>query len=236
MSAEAECSWIRTFRSIGDILVVHVDLAPRGDQVREAAEWLDQEEDERWRRYRFDRPQREFALCRAALRVVLCSRLGCENSQLSVGVSGYGKPFALVNGLPAPVSFNVSHSGNHGLIAVTGGRRLGVDVEERVLRRDIDGICSTVFGPNEQAEIASAHEPRRTRLFYRLWTHKEAIIKALGTGFYLDLTRFEIPSDVLRGARKSIFRFPWASSVSWALENLGTAEFAAAIAYETQPD
>lgn len=236
MSVVAKSSWIRAFRKIDDILVVHVDLTPHNDQVSRAAQWLDQTEKARWRRYRVDRPQREFALCRAALRVVLCSRLGCENNQLSVGVTGYGKPFALVNGVTAPVSFNVSHSGNHGLIAFAQGIQLGVDVEERVHRRDIDGLSRAVFGPNEQTEIASAREPHKTHLFYRLWTHKEALIKALGTGFSLDLTQFEIPPDVRNGARKSIFEFPQAPNVSWILEDIGNTDFAAAIAYEMEPN
>ena len=146
MTVVANNSWIRRFRKIDDIVVVHIDLAPQKDQISLAVTWLDQEEITRWRRYRFGRPQRQFALCRAALRAVLCSRLDCKNSQLSVGVSDYGKPFALLDGSPAPVSFNVSHSGNHGLIAFAQKKRLGVDVEERVLRRGRTGLLGGHFG------------------------------------------------------------------------------------------
>lgn len=109
---------------------------------------------------------------------------------------------------------------------------MGVDVEERVLRYDIDGIARTVFGPNEQAELASASGWQKTRLFFRLWTLKEALIKAIGTGFSMNVAEFEIPSDMRLGARRSIFQFPQVPDIRWKLENLGNSDLAAAIAYE----
>ena len=235
MSADALNSWFRKFREIDDILVVHVDLTPDEEREAHAVAWLDEEEWARWRRYRFDRPRREFALCRAALRSILCSRLGCENKQLAFGVSGHGKPFGLVDGIAFPMSFNVSHSGRHGLIALAPQGRLGVDVEERVDRLDLDGMSEIVFGSEEQADFAATHGGEKFRLFFTLWTLKEALIKALGTGFSLDPSRFEVPRAIRRGARKSEFRFPWMQSVRWKLENLGNADFAAAIAYESEP-
>ena len=235
MPADVLDSWFRAFREIGDILIVHVDLTPHEEREAHAISWLDEEEQVRQRRYRFDRPRREFALCRAALRSVLCRRLGCENERLAFGASEHGKPFALVNGTEAPVSFNVSHSGKHGLIALAPQGRLGVDVEERVAHIDLDGMSEIVFGPDEQADFASVRGREKFYLFFTLWTLKEALIKALGTGFSLDPSRFEIPSVVRRGARKSIFRFPHMPDVGWRLENLGNSDFAAAIAHELDP-
>ncbi|MCE2452511.1 MAG: 4'-phosphopantetheinyl transferase superfamily protein [Nitrospinae bacterium] len=233
MSADAFDSWFRTFREIGDILVAHVDLTAHEEREAHAFTWLDEEERERWRRYKYDRPRREFALCRAALRSILCRRLDCKNKRLAFGALDHGKPFALLDGTEAPVSFNVSHSGNHGLIAIAPGGRLGVDVEERVARIDIDLMIESVFGPEEQAEFASLREREKRHLFFTLWTLKEALIKALGTGFSLNPSRFEIPSAMRQGARKGIFRFPHIPKVGWRLENLGNPDFAAAIAHES---
>ena len=235
MPADVLHSWFRAFREIDDILIVHVDLTPHGGREAHAISWLDEKEEDRRRRYRYDRPRREFALCRAALRSILCSRLGCGNERLAFGASEHGKPFALVDGMPAPVSFNVSHSGKHGLIALAPQGRLGVDVEERITRIDLDGMSEIVFGPDEQAEFASAHGREKFYLFFTLWTLKEALIKALGAGFSMDPSRFEIPPAMRRGARKSIFRFPQTPNVGWRLENLGDADFAAAIAHELDP-
>ena len=225
--------WWRPFRTVDTATVIHVDLTPHARREAAALVWLDEQERARWRRYRHAGPRRRFALCRAALRAMLCAQFDCRNEQLTFGASKYGKPFALVQGIPASSSFNVTHSGQHGLVAFAPAGRLGVDIEERVSRRDIDGLITTVLGPAEQAELALARGYHKLHLFFSLWTIKEALLKALGLGFSLDISQFEIPLDMRRGMKKSIFQFPHLPAINWRLENLGTEHFAAAIAHET---
>lgn len=218
----------------GTVTVAHVDLTPCTEREIEARGWLDEPERERWGRYLADGPRRRFALCRAALRAILCNRLGCRNEHLTFGASRHGKPFARVRGEPAPVSFNVSHSGEHGLIAFAPDGRLGVDVEERVARRDLDVLIEAVLGPDEQAEVRSAEGRRKIHLFFGLWTAKEALIKAQGQGLAFDMSRFEIPLAMRRGAKTSPFRFPEAPTIRWRLVDLSDERFAAAVAYESR--
>ena len=211
----------------------HVDLGQHRQHEREAGQWLAGEERERARRFLVARPRREFALCRAALRVLLCRRLGCANRVLTFVAAEHGKPFALVQGARAAVSFSVSHSGAHGLIAVGGGGCVGVDVEERTGRHDVDGVLRTAFAAEEQAELAAASGPQKLQLFFRLWTMKEALIKALGTGLALDTSSFALPEAVCRGTqRTALFRFPHLPECAWRLRDLGTPDFAAALASE----
>ena len=239
----AERTWWSLFRvidGIDGINVIHVDLSPDPDREKEAAAWLDRAETERLRRFRIARPRREFALCRAALRANLCNLLVCANDRLSFGFHEHGKPFALVDGREVPLGFNVSHSAPHGLIAFASrGRplgRIGVDAETFRPDRDFDGIAGTVFGPDERGALAAAWGNDKVRLFYRLWTLKEALIKALGTGFSLSPSGFEIPSDMLDGVDSGTFRFPHEPVDTWRLACLGDSGFAAAIAYEFDPD
>lgn len=230
-----ECWW-HSFNRIDDVVVLHVDLTPNAAREACALAWLDEAEKARLRRYRYARPRRESALCRAALRAVLCDRLGCRNDQLAFDTSRHGKPFAVLRGAPASISFSVSHSGRHGLIALAPSGRLGVDVEERVARHDPDGEIRMIFAPRERAELASATGDRKFHLFFALWTMKEALIKALGTGFALDMSRFEIPPQMYLGASTSIFRFPHLPTIRWRLDNLGNDRFAAAVAHELVPN
>ena len=224
----------RPFREAGDTAVFHVDLAPHSDRETEALAWLDGPERVRRRRFLYAGPRREFTLCRAALRELLCRRLGCRNDRLSFAASRRGKPFALVGGSPASAAFNVSHSGKHGLIAVAPAGRIGVDLEERSRRRDLDTYIRLLFAPHERAELEAADSERKIELFYSLWTMKEALIKAVGAGLAIDTTGFEIPPVLYRGARSraAMFRFPGSPSVAWRLENLGTGRFAAALSCE----
>jgi len=214
---------------------MHVDLTHGEARERRAMAWLDTQELARWRRYLHPRPRRDFALCRAALRAMLCSRLGCRNDELAFGALRYGKPYALVGGRPVPIGFNVSHGGRHGLIALGAAGRIGVDVEERNARRDLDGIMRMVYTPDEQAELDQVNVEQKVRLFFSLWTMKEALIKALGTGFSLNPSRFEIPPALRRGGRAGVFRCPHNPATGWWKERLDTNVLAAAVSCELAP-
>lgn len=223
--------WWSTLREIGSIRVIWVDLTPHGSREASAFSWLDESEQDRWRRFQHPGPRRRFALCRPALRSLLCSYLQCTNEQLAFDSTRYGKPFAVVDSEKAPVSFNVSHSGSHGLIAYAPKGRLGVDVEEQLAGRDTELLIDTVYGPTEQADLALLHGCHKTRLFYKLWTIKEALIKAVGVGFSCDVSQFEIPR-ALRGGTARDFVFPQVPTERWQVQYLGNREFAGAIAYE----
>ncbi len=223
--------WWNLWRDVDGTTILHVDLAPDDARERRAAALLDEEEAARLGRILSARRRREFVLCRAALRVALAERLGCAARRLSFGYGEHGKPFAEMDGRRADAGFNVSHSGRHGLIALAAHDALGVDLEERVPRQDLDGIGSLVYGPAERRALARADGPEKVHLFYRLWSMKEALIKAVGAGFSLNPSAFEVPEPMLRGGRSGRFRFPHAPSDSWRLLDLGGEGFAAALAY-----
>ena len=228
MSSQGE--WWSPWRPNGDSLVLHVDLRPNPGREERALELLDEHERARWKRFVVRGARRRYALCRAALRINLCQRLGCSNDELSFGYREHGKPFAMVNGTPSAASFNVSHSGLHGLIGFAEGSGFGVDLEVRRPDRDFDGIGSRVYGPSEQCALAESG-PGKAELFYRLWSLKEALIKALGTGFSLSPARFEVPPVMLEGQRSAIFCFPHLPHDQYRLEDLGEPRFAAARAF-----
>ena len=198
--------------------------------------WLDDDERARWRKFEHPGARRRFVLCRAALRAILCERLGCDNKRLAIGAGFHDKPFSLVDGTPASISFNVSHSGKHGLIALASEGRLGVDVEERAARRDFDRLIEAAFGPNEQAALKSERARGEFRLFYKFWTIKEALIKALGTGLSFDPAKFEAPAAMRQGAETALYHFSQIPMIQWRVNDLSRDDFAAAIAYETKPN
>ena len=227
--------WWYPFKSIGDIAVTHVDLISHQEREAEALAWLDGEERSRWQRFLSPVAQRRYVLCRAALRAVLCGRIGCPNESLAFVAAKHGKPYALVDGQPASISFNVSHSGNHGLIAVAPRGRLGVDVEERAPRRNLDNLIEGVFSPLERAELESLEGCQQLHVFFRFWTIKEALVKAHGKGLSMKVAELEIPEDMRRGATRCIGQFSQIPGTSWSLEDIGTKDFAAAVAHELSP-
>lgn len=232
MSSGVPAAWWETLKTSGSVTVFHVDLAEDSARESAALALLDEAEHRRRRGFAYAGPRRQFTLCRAALRALLTSHLGCCNDQLSFGIAPHGKPFARLRGEPVRVGFNVSHGGRHGLIALAAEGRVGVDVEERVEHRNFDLLVDATFGPEERAELAALDGAPRLHLFFRLWTMKEALLKAHGAGLVLEPTAFEIPRAVREGRTDGTVVLPDSPGVSWHVEDLGDDEYAAAVAYE----
>ncbi len=212
--------------------MVHVRLSPHRARERLAVSWLDDQERLRWERYRYLGPRRRFGLTRAALRAILAGQLGCEIDEITFDTTDRGKPVALTGGTPASISFNVSHSGANGLIAHAPAGRLGVDVEERRPPRNLDMLIDSVLDDQERSACALLPDPHKTDMFLRLWTIKEAIIKAMGIGHALDVSKVRAPAALLHGADSGMFRSDEPHHGVWQLECLGDDRFAAALAYE----
>ena len=225
--------WWSPWCSAGGTTILHVDLARSPDREEQAVTLLDEAERARWKRSRSRQARYAFALCRAALRINLAEHVRCDAKDLSFGHLDHGKPFAIIGGRCCGIGFNVSHSGGHGLIAIGGHGDLGVDVEERSLHRDFAGLACRVYGPQERQRLAHASGNARIHLFYRLWTMKEALLKATGTGLSLGPSRFEVPETMLDGARVCLFRFPHDPAPPFQLVDLGEERFAAAFAFRS---
>ena len=236
MPAPVSAPWWRPFRELDGAAVIHVDLTADANREAEAVAWLDHEERVRWEGYPYSGPRRQFLLCRAALRATLCEQLGCANEDLAFPTTEHGKPWASVGGAEAPISFNVSHSGRQGLIALAPGGRLGVDVEELVDRRNLDLLMDGVLGENERREIDSKQGAEQIRSFFRLWTMKEALLKAYGKGLLVDATTFEIPPAVRGGSSRGQIELPQLPGVALQVEDIGGEDFAAALAREVVPE
>ena len=108
---------------------------------------------------------------------------------------------------------------------------MGVDIEDFSARSDVDGLIKAVLTPNEQSDLALLQGREKLRKFLTLWTLKEALIKALGVGLSMDMSGFEVPSDMRHGKTSSVFKFSHLPTVEWRLHNLGNQTFAAAFAH-----
>lgn len=231
MRREAEVQWWQPFRTIDDIQIFAVDLSQDPGREDVALDLLDEGETARYRKFKVEGARRQFLLSRGALRILLGDWLTQPPDQLSFGSGEFGKPYAVIEGRPAPVSFNISHSGNDGLIAIAASGRLGVDLEHRRPLADLDGIAGRVFGTDERHALSALTGGDKAALFFKLWTCKEALIKASGTGFNYDPVRFQVPSAILHGGHRASFGFPEDETPEWRLMDLATPRYAAALAY-----
>ena len=126
------------------------------------------------------RDRERFILAHGALRMVLGLYLSSDPQSLEFRTGPTGKP-SLVQTF-TDLRFNLSHSGDLALIAVTRGREVGVDVERVQHDMEFDPIVEHYFEPDEAWDLRTAPPQERASRFFDLWTRKEACVKADGGG------------------------------------------------------
>lgn len=128
-----------------------------------------------------------------ALRMLLSDHLGMIPADVPIAVGTSGKPF--LAGAAQDVTFNMSHSRHTALIAIGRGAEIGIDIEDDDGATDYGDLIDTVFD-EETAERINRGDPQsRRQLLLRGWTRKEAVAKALGSGFLIDPKHFPVPLD-----------------------------------------
>jgi 4'-phosphopantetheinyl transferase len=131
----------------------------------------------------------------ALVRLVLSRHGSTAAPDWRFDVGAYGCPSVVPSqaGTP-PLAFNLSHTDGLVAVAVTRGRRVGVDVE-RVDRAVTDGIAERHFAAAEVAGLRALPPPAQARAFFDYWTLKEAYIKARGMGLAIPLDAFAFRLD-----------------------------------------
>ncbi len=221
-------------------LPAHAVHVWRADLGLEAAYWrrleqnLSADERERASRFRFARDRDRFIGARGLLREILALYLNASPGRLSFGYSAHGKPF--LAGEHSTFRFNVSHSFDAMLLAIAHMREVGVDIEGvRNNVVDIVEIGETVLSePEKQALARFGSEDKRTN-FLRIWTLKEAYIKADGRGVSSPLERIDVSSPEGRVAALDEATGEWRTCPRWELRTLAPVPgYVAALAAEGQ--
>ena len=146
-------------------------------------------EQDRANRFRSAEDRALFALTRGTLRCLLSEATGVPAEKISFAEGPYGKPsLAGTNG----PHFNVSHSGCWALIGFSGSRDIGVDIEfMRAAGGELD-LARTFFSAAEYRSLEGLERDMLLASFYKIWTCKEAVLKAIGAGISEHLKDFSV--------------------------------------------
>ena len=156
------------------------------------------DERQRAERFRVEDARRRFVVARAALRNLLGQYLQMPPDEIAFDYDANGKPRLKDTAPSSELQFNLAHSGELALVAVTRGCEVGVDVERLRAVTHWQEIAERYFHPREVADIVALPTAQQIAAFLRCWTGKEAILKALGAGVTQSLDFFvgqSVPQD-----------------------------------------
>jgi 4'-phosphopantetheinyl transferase len=183
----------------GEVHVWRASLALAPDEVSGCMANLSADERERAHRFVVEPARAQFVAARSALRAILALYLGRAPEDVRFVLGPVGKP-SLANAA-SPLFFNLSHSREVALVAVTRSGEIGVDVEHVREMATRDAMAERFFHPNEVAALQTLPPDLRARGFFNAWTRKEAFLKATGKGISYGIDRVEVtlaPGDLPR--------------------------------------
>jgi 4'-phosphopantetheinyl transferase len=216
----------------GDVHVWRVKLDLMADHPDRMHAMLSEDERLRAERFHRDTDRMRWAASRAALRMILSRYCGEAPESIRFRLSAYGKPALLPE---SPLRFNLSHSHQLALLAVTTGREVGVDIEHIRTDLDIDLLARNVLAPGEAARLALIPPAERRRAFFAAWCRKEAFAKAAGLGVAFGLSRIEVSLGPGEPAALIAINRPGFAARDWSLQALEPGpEYAGALALQGQ--
>ncbi len=150
-------------------------------------------ERERAGRFVFDEHKRDYIFAHGRMRQLLGGLTSEAAGDVRFDYNEHDKPALPGNEL----FFNLSHAGGYAALAVSSDVNLGVDIER--LRPVEPGLSKQFFSGGENEALAKLDESDWLSGFFRIWTGKEAVVKAIGLGLSLDLSSFDIDVDTDQG-------------------------------------
>lgn len=143
---------------------------------------LSSSEQERARRFVFEKHRRRYLATRAWLRSVIGACLNLSPAAVPLEANAHGKPCVAPEVNRAGLQFNLSHCDRLALLAVTAGQDIGVDLQVP-LRPAVGTLVARRFcTPDEWEHVQSLPPAMQAAACAEIWTRKEAAGKAVGEG------------------------------------------------------
>ena len=210
----------------GEVHVWRIKLQQPGSLLEKFRSTLEADELHRASRFHFEKHRSGFVVARGFLRDVLSRYLKSKPEVLRFSYGDYGKP-----ALDSRLKFNLSHSHEIALLAITEDKQIGVDVEH--IRADFatEDIARRFFSHSEVESFNRLPTEEQVAGFFRCWTRKEAFIKATGRGLSQPLDAFDV--TLAPGVAATLLRVDEDDASRWSMSDIDAGEhYAGALVVE----
>jgi 4'-phosphopantetheinyl transferase len=229
MRAESSVAdaWRRARRPPLEAHAVHVWRVPLDDDARVGDYWALLSVDEQARASRFVREvhRRRFVVAHGALRTIVAGYVDERPEALEFEIAEHGKPRLRGDARTPAIEFNLSHSEDLALVAVSRARPDGGDHERGSPEVEHLELAERFFSPGERAALrALADAPEQIAAgFFAAWTRKEAYLKATGHGISRGLHHFDVALMPGEPARLIEDRLDAGATERWSMVALDPA-------------
>lgn len=223
----------KMFLAENEAHIWQISLKQNDEALQISARLLDETEQSKTAKFRFGKDRKNYIAAHGAMREILSLYLEICPQNIEFETNSYGKPFLC--GGKSDISFNLSHSGELALLAITKGSKIGVDIE--LIRADIaaENLAEQVFSTLEIETWRNLPENFKAKAFFDCWTRKEAFIKAVGKGLSYPLKDFSVAFSPCEQARLIALENTKLKAENWQIIELNIAEnYAAAMAIEAR--
>ena len=176
-----------------DVVYLHcILLSQQFPELPRLRQLLSQSETDRSTLLKDDLAQKRSIAGRGVVREILGGYLGVAPGKVHIVTGEHGKPYLAE--CTESIRFNLSHSEDMLILAVSACRNVGVDIEAIKTDTPLNNMARLAFSPREQEELFTLPNSHlHSTAFYRCWVRKEACLKACGRGFSLPGYSFDVP-------------------------------------------
>ena len=207
--------------------IIHVWCAPLNqppEKIAQLTHLLTSDEQERANRFVFDRDREKYIAARGTLRLLLSRYLHTLPEQIQLRYGPQNKPYLAEKNTQPLLQFNLAHSHNLAVYAVTRRQELGVDIEALRPLDDKEQIARRFFSTAEYNTLVSLPEEQKLTGFFNCWTRKEAYLKALGDGLTQPLDQFSVSLTPDIPAKMLSIQGDTQAAEKWSLLEINPAE------------
>lgn len=178
------------------IIVVSASVDQPENIINAYFSMLSESEKERVNRYKFKILKSRQIISIGLLRSLISKFRDCRPEEIIFFYNEFGKPFVSPDADGNNLSFNLSHSDNIAIFVFSRNKNVGIDIEKVAELADMNGVVDLCFSESEKKWFNKLLSTERKEIFYKMWTSKEAYIKAIGKGLSFSPNRISLDRNL----------------------------------------
>jgi 4'-phosphopantetheinyl transferase len=201
-----------------DLHIWCASLSASRDELSRFSSLLSADEKARAEKFYFERDSNRYIVGRGILRLLLGSYLKMEASRIEFTYGPHGKPAVETIFQNKVLQFNLSHSNDQAVYIFGWDTIVGIDIEHIRPMQDADDFAEQFYSPRERALINSLSGDEKWAAFFKIWTCKEAFLKANGSGLTISLDQIEIHPQADGSAKITFAGEGAGQATDWRIE------------------